>query len=79
MDVRFDLGNAAALPVEDESADFVVCRAAFKNSAEPVKALAEMRRVLRPGGMALLIDMRRDVLTAYGVIPVCSMEFPRQR
>ncbi len=61
VEARFELGNAAALPVEDASVDFVVCRAAFKNFAEPVKALAEMRRVLRPGGMALLIDMRRDV------------------
>jgi ubiquinone/menaquinone biosynthesis C-methylase UbiE len=58
---RFTLGNAAALPVEDAVVDFVVCRAAFKNFAEPVKALSEMRRVLRPGGTALLIDMRRDV------------------
>ena len=41
--------------------DFVVCRAAFKNFSEPVKALSEMRRVLRPGGTAFLIDMRRDV------------------
>jgi ubiquinone/menaquinone biosynthesis C-methylase UbiE len=57
----FELGNAAALPVEDGSVDFVVCRAAFKNFSEPVKALSEMRRVLRPGGTALLIDMRRDV------------------
>jgi ubiquinone/menaquinone biosynthesis C-methylase UbiE len=60
VEVPFELGNAAALPVEDASVDFVVCRAAFKNFAEPVKALAEMRRVLRPGGQALLIDMRRD-------------------
>lgn len=57
---RFQLGNAAALPVDDASVDFVVCRAAFKNFTEPVKAMAEMRRVLRPGGTALLIDMRRD-------------------
>jgi ubiquinone/menaquinone biosynthesis C-methylase UbiE len=64
VDVRFDLGNAAALPVEDASVDFVVCRAAFKNFTEPVKALAEMRRVLRPGGKALLIDMRRDASMA---------------
>jgi ubiquinone/menaquinone biosynthesis C-methylase UbiE len=60
VEARFDLGNAAALPVEDEGVDFVVCRAAFKNFTEPVKALAEFRRVLRPGGTALLIDMRRD-------------------
>jgi ubiquinone/menaquinone biosynthesis C-methylase UbiE len=58
---RFEVGNAAALPLEDGVVDFVVCRAAFKNFTEPVKALSEMRRVLRPGGTALLIDMRRDV------------------
>src|SRR5271154_6023978 len=60
VNVRFELGNAAALPVEDASVDFVVCRAAFKNFTEPLKALQEMRRVLRPGGKALVIDMRRD-------------------
>ena len=64
VDARFELGNAAALPVEDASVDFVVCRAAFKNFTEPVKALAEIKRVLRPGGKALLIDMRRDASTA---------------
>jgi ubiquinone/menaquinone biosynthesis C-methylase UbiE len=64
VQARFDLGNAAALPVEDASVDFVVCRAAFKNFTEPVKALAEFRRVLRPGGKALLIDMRRDASMA---------------
>jgi ubiquinone/menaquinone biosynthesis C-methylase UbiE len=64
VDIRFDLGNAAALPLEDASVDFVVCRAAFKNFTEPLKALQEMRRVLRPGGKALLIDMRRDASMA---------------
>ena len=64
VDVRFDLGNAAVLPLDDASVDFVVCRAAFKNFSEPLKALQEMRRVLRPGGKALLIDMRRDASMA---------------
>ncbi|HTZ60132.1 MAG TPA: class I SAM-dependent methyltransferase [Acidobacteriaceae bacterium] len=62
--VRFDLGNASALPIKDASVDFVVCRAAFKNFTEPCKALAEMRRVLRPGGQAMLIDLRRDASMA---------------
>jgi ubiquinone/menaquinone biosynthesis C-methylase UbiE len=61
VQAQFERGNAAALPIEDASVDFVVCRAAFKNFSEPVKALSEMRRVLRPAGTALLIDMRRDV------------------
>jgi len=60
VDARFDEGNAAALPIESGSVDFVVCRAAFKNFSEPVKALAEMRRVLRPGGTTLIVDLRRD-------------------
>ena len=53
-------GNAAELPVRKESVDFVVCRAAFKNFTEPVKAMSEMLRVLRPGGTAMLIDLRID-------------------
>lgn len=61
VQARFEQGNASALPVESASVDFVVCRAAFKNFSEPVKALAEMRRVLKPGGTALVIDLRRDV------------------
>lgn len=58
VDVR--QGDAAAMPFEAERFDFVVCRAAFKNFANPVGALQEMRRVLRPGGRALVIDMRRE-------------------
>ncbi len=62
--VVFMHGNAAELPVRKESVDFVVCRAAFKNFTEPVKAMREMLRVLKPAGTALLIDMRRDVSVA---------------
>lgn len=57
---RFEWGDASALPVPDASLDGLVCRAAFKNFAAPVQALREMSRVLRPGGTALLVDLRRD-------------------
>ena len=60
VDVDFRLGNAAAMPFETESFDFIVCRAAFKNFAQPLRALQEMRRVLKPAGAALIIDLRRD-------------------
>jgi len=43
-----------------ESFDFLLCRAAFKNFAEPLQALREMNRVLRTGGRALIIDLRGD-------------------
>ena len=58
--VDVQLGDAAAMPFETDTFDFVVCRAAFKNFSNPVGALKEMRRVLRPAGRALIIDMRRE-------------------
>jgi ubiquinone/menaquinone biosynthesis C-methylase UbiE len=60
VDVDFRLGNAAAMPFETDSFDSILCRAAFKNFAQPLHALQEMRRVLKPGGAALIIDLRKD-------------------
>lgn len=40
--------------------DFLLCRAALKNFGEPIHALQEMQRVLKPGGRALIIDLRKD-------------------
>ena len=58
--IDFRLGNASAMPFPDESFDFVYCSAAFKNFSEPVRALDEMYRVLRPGCKALIADLRKD-------------------
>ena len=58
--VEFRRGNASAMPFAGESFDFLLCRAAFKNFAQPKEALDEIYRVLRPGGKALIIDLRRD-------------------
>ena len=48
------------MPFGDETFDFLLCRAAFKNFSEPKRALEEMHRVLKCGGQALIIDLRRD-------------------
>ena len=48
------------MPFEDGAFDLIVCRAAFKNFSEPVRAIEEMHRVLKPGGKALILDLRRD-------------------
>lgn len=58
--IDFEQGDAADLPFPAERFDFIVCRAAFKNFARPLVALDEMHRVLKPGGAALIIDLRRD-------------------
>jgi ubiquinone/menaquinone biosynthesis C-methylase UbiE len=57
---EFREGNASQMPFAANSFDLLVCRAAFKNFSAPEKALAEMRRVLRPGGTGVIIDLRRD-------------------
>src|SRR5437588_1694461 len=57
---EFRLGSASNMPFESKQFDFLFCRAAFKNFSEPVRALQEMHRVLKPGGRALIVDLRRD-------------------
>ncbi|MBT2231006.1 class I SAM-dependent methyltransferase [Nonomuraea sp. NEAU-A123] len=61
VQIDFHHGNVSAMPFEDASFDFIVCCAAFKNFSDPVGALREMHRVLRPGGRAYINDLRRDV------------------
>lgn len=61
VSVDFKQGDAASLPLAASKIDFIICRAAFKNFSDPLGALREMHRVLRPGGTALIIDMRNDV------------------
>jgi ubiquinone/menaquinone biosynthesis C-methylase UbiE len=58
VDVR--CGNAAEMPFPDASFDYVVCVAAFKNFTDPVGAMNEMHRVLKPGGQASIFDLRKD-------------------
>ena len=58
--VRFVHGSASDIPFEDGLFDLIACRAAFKNFSEPLRALNEMHRVLRPGGRALILDLCKD-------------------
>jgi ubiquinone/menaquinone biosynthesis C-methylase UbiE len=61
VSIDFRRGDAAHMPFEADAFDAIFCRAAFKNFSEPVQALREMCRVLKPGGKATVIDLRRDV------------------
>jgi len=57
--VEFQHGNVADIHFPDNSFDFIICIAAFKNFKEPLKALSEMCRVLKSGGNVLIGDMNR--------------------
>jgi ubiquinone/menaquinone biosynthesis C-methylase UbiE len=60
VQAEFRLGNASEAPFADASFEAVVTMAAFKNFSDPVGALNEMHRVLRPGGQAWIYDLRRE-------------------
>ena len=62
--VDFEQGDATAMPFADGSFDLIVCQAAFKNFRRPVSALDELHRVLRPGGLAVVQDMRKEATAA---------------
>jgi ubiquinone/menaquinone biosynthesis C-methylase UbiE len=60
LHIEFEQGDGADLPFPSQQFDFIVCRAAFKNFARPLEALNEMHRVLKPGGVTLIVDLRKD-------------------
>jgi ubiquinone/menaquinone biosynthesis C-methylase UbiE len=55
--VEFRCGDAEHLPFADAEFDGTVTRAALHHFAEPQRAIGEMFRVLRPGGVAVLADV----------------------
>ena len=53
---RFSVGDACALDEADDSFDVVRSERTLQWLADPVRAVAEMARVVRPGGRVSLID-----------------------
>ena len=68
--LRFVVGDAADLPFEAETFDVVVSTLSLHHWAEPAASLAEIRRVLRPGGFALLYDFRLITLESTALAEV---------
>ena len=58
--VRIDEGDALALPYADGAFDAAVSTQVYEYVADIPGALSELRRVLRPGGRALVLDTDWD-------------------
>jgi arsenite methyltransferase len=57
--VRFEVGDAERLPLNDSAVDAVVCECAFCTFPDKPRAAREFARVLRPGGRVGLSDITR--------------------
>lgn len=54
QDARFLVGDLESTGLEDHSVDAVMCLDSLHFAVRPLQAYAEIRRVLRPGGRAVL-------------------------
>ena len=82
------IGRAEDIPVASASADFLVMGYALRHIADFAAAAAEFRRVLRPGGRLLVLEITRAegrianlLLKAYmrGVVPAIARVVSRSR
>jgi ubiquinone/menaquinone biosynthesis C-methylase UbiE len=58
--VAFREGDIERLPLQDDSVDFIVSTFSLHHWGNPLEALREVHRVLKPKGQFLLFDLRRD-------------------
>jgi demethylmenaquinone methyltransferase / 2-methoxy-6-polyprenyl-1,4-benzoquinol methylase len=57
--VRCELGKAESIPLPDASADFIVMGYALRHISDFPAACREFRRVLKPGGRLLILEIKR--------------------
>jgi ubiquinone/menaquinone biosynthesis C-methylase UbiE len=64
-------GDSERLPFADGTFDFITCANSFHHYPHQDRAVAEMHRVLRPGGRLMIIDGYRDAPWGWFIYDVC--------
>lgn len=62
------IGNAESIPLPDASVERVVSGFTLRNIGDLPRAFREMRRVLRPGGRAVLLELSHPPNAAFGAV-----------
>ncbi|MGD8485107.1 MAG: methyltransferase domain-containing protein [Chloroflexota bacterium] len=71
---EFALGDAAALPWDDETFTVVTSNDVSCYESKAAPAIREMYRVLRPGGRAVVSEDRRRLMEAAGFAHACERQ-----
>lgn len=58
--VEFQQACSDNIPYPSEEFDFIMCTNSFHHYPDPLLALAEMRRLLKPGGQLIILDNAVD-------------------
>ena len=59
--VEFQVASSESLPFGNETFQSILCSNSFHHYENPVRALREIKRVLKPDGRFVLLDSARDV------------------
>ncbi|MEL6586766.1 MAG: bifunctional 2-polyprenyl-6-hydroxyphenol methylase/3-demethylubiquinol 3-O-methyltransferase UbiG [Pseudomonadota bacterium] len=72
FDIRYDVGVGEALPYGDGAFDHVVCVDVLEHVADLPQVLAEVARVLKPGGAFLYDTINRNPIARLATITVAE-------
>ena len=72
-EISWVLGDATALPFPDASFDAATLAYGLRNVSEPLLALKEARRVLKPGGKIAVLDFNHSESSAVDAVQAAAL------
>lgn len=64
QNIEFRVATSEAIPYPDESFSSILCTCSFHHYQNPIRALSEMKRVMKTRGKLVILDAARDLSLA---------------